>query len=157
MVIIQDSRFYRIAKPLVGFLVGSLVLASASACGTTGSASNSNPAPAATSSAAAETNKINAKLLELERRVKVERQSLKQASASMAIVTSDRGVELDIVTSQLDESVEKQLAMPGVTLRHVSRKYNRVSATINDLSLLHELARIPQVVMISPQYPARTH
>jgi hypothetical protein len=130
------------------------------ACDTTATTTSSKPAQSPTStrqiSEPAETKKINAKLLELERRVKHEQLTIQQASANMAIVTSEHGVSLDIVTRDLNADVERQLAMPGVTVQYVSHKYNRVTASISDLSLLHELAKIPQVVMISPQYPART-
>lgn len=136
-----------------------LLSASIGACNTTASNPSSDtvskPASTRQASESAETKKINAKLLELERRLKDEQVTIRQATANMAIVTSKDGVSLDIVTRDLDAEVEKQLAMPGVTIHYVSHKYNRVTASVSDLSLLHELAKIPQVVMISPQYPAR--
>ncbi|MEE9293850.1 MAG: CFI-box-CTERM domain-containing protein [Phycisphaerae bacterium] len=104
-----------------------------------------------------EAAKINVNLLRLEEKARTEGASLTAAAAHTAIVRVANGVVLDIVTSRLDPSVEKKFLMPGVTVRHFSAKYNRVSVVIDDLTLLYELAKIPEVRMILPEYGARTH
>ena len=103
-----------------------------------------------------EAAKINANLLQLEAKVRAEGMSLTSAIANTGMVMVDNGLLLDIVTNHLDSSVEKKFRIPGVTIRHLSAKYNRVSVVIDDLSLLSVLAKIPEVRTISPEYGART-
>lgn len=104
----------------------------------------------------AQATKIDANLLQLEAKVRVEGMSLTSAIANTGMIMVENGLLLDIVTDHLDPSVEKKFRIPGVTIRHLSAKYNRVSVVIDDLSLLSALAKIPEVRTISPEYGART-
>ena len=104
-----------------------------------------------------EAAKIHVNLLRLEEQVRSEDVSLAEAAAHMGLVTVGSGVLLDILTSHLDPSVAQKFERPGVTVRHVSTKYQRVAVVIDDLALLYELAQIPEVRMISPEYGAKTN
>ncbi len=140
-----------------GVVLLSLTLPALSGCHSRGAvAAETQKQSAPTTHPADETKKINTNLLELERRVQQEKLSLRQAGENMAMTVTAEGVKLEIVTNRIDDEVEKQLSMPGVTLHHVSRKYNRVSASISDLASMHQLARVPEVVMIMPHYTPRT-
>lgn len=108
-------------------------------------------------STAPEAKKISVNLLRLEEKVRTEGVSPAVAVANTAIATVDSGVLLDIRTTRLDADVKKKFQLSGVTVRHFSPKYNRVSVIIDDLALLYQLAKIPEVQMINPEYGARTH
>jgi len=100
--------------------------------------------------------KINANLLCAETKAKATGASFTNMAARMGIVTIKGGVVLDIVTSRLDADVERKLRLPGVTIRYLSVKYRRVSVVIRDPSSLYQLARIPEVRTIMPEYGGRT-
>lgn len=104
-----------------------------------------------------ETKKINLNLLNAEKVARNKGASFSEIAASMGIATDNGSVVLDIVTNRLDASVEKKLRMTGIKIRHVSAKYNRVSAAISNPALLHQLAKIPEVRMIMPEYGGTTH
>lgn len=99
--------------------------------------------------------KINVNLLRLEHEVRTKRLSL-TAAADNAITITDGGMLLDIITDDLDAGVRQKFQRPGVIVRHISEQYRRVSLTVNDPALIFELAKIPEVRMISPGYGART-
>lgn len=101
--------------------------------------------------------KISVKLLQLEQRMRREQLSLTEAAVGTAIVATPRGVMLNIVTTRLDADIQKKFAIPGVIVLNFSPRYHRVALSIDDIALLHRLADIPEVTMISPEYGARTH
>ena len=101
--------------------------------------------------------KIDAKLLRLDHQVRKEGVSITAAAASMGVLTTGDRVLLDIVIDRQATDIAAKLSRPGVLLKHVSTTYGRVSAAINDPALLYELAALPEVRMIMPEYGARTH
>ena len=103
-----------------------------------------------------ETRKIHANLLQLDQQVRTGGRSLNEAASDMAIQMVGNGIQLDIVTNTLDEAVAKKFDRPGVIVKHMSRQYRRLSVVIEDTALLHELAKIPEVQMIQPEYGGTT-
>lgn len=101
-------------------------------------------------------HKINVNLLRLEERVRDEHMSWIDAASAIGIVTTPEGVMLDIVTRALGPDVQKKFLIPGVTIVHFSPTYSRVAAIIDDPALLHTLAQISEVTLISPEYGATT-
>ncbi|MEE9293851.1 MAG: hypothetical protein V3W34_02650 [Phycisphaerae bacterium] len=147
MNLLHESRYYSPSTFRIGFGLSMLLVSCAVfACQPKATKDFKGP----------EAAKINANLLQLETKVRAEGMSLTSAIANTGMVMVDNGLLLDIVTSHLDPSVEKKFRIPGVTIRHLSAKYNRVSVVIDDLSLLSALAKIPEVRTISPEYGART-
>ncbi|MDX8411590.1 MAG: PKD domain-containing protein, partial [Mariprofundaceae bacterium] len=106
---------------------------------------------------APQADKISVNLLQLESQARTKGVSLAAAAANTVFTTASGGVALDIVTSHLGPDVERKLRIPGVTVRHISEKYNRASVVISDPALLYQLASIPEVRSIRPEYGAITH
>lgn len=100
--------------------------------------------------------KINANLLCAAAQAEAKGASFADMAARMGIVTVKTGVALDIVTNRLDADVERKLRLPGVTIRYLSVKYHRVAVVISDPMLLYQLAKIPEVRTIMPEYGGRT-
>lgn len=103
-----------------------------------------------------EAEKININLLRLAHHVRTKGRPLEAAAMAMGIGTSDRGVQLEIYVRRLDPSVVRKFQRPGLTVRHISLQFRRLSVVLHDLSLLYSLARIPEVQMILPEYGATT-
>lgn len=101
--------------------------------------------------------KINAKLLELEHKVRTEGASIEAMASQMGIARFGDAVLLDLVTVRDDAEITEKLRLPGVTLRHASIRYGRISAAIDDLTLLYSLAKLPEVRLILPEYGGKTH
>lgn len=101
--------------------------------------------------------KINGQLLRLDQRVRTEGDSIVAAAAGMGFMTTEDSVLLDISIDRNAVNIARKLSRHGAQLKHVSIRYGRVSAAINDVALLYELADLPEVHMIMPQYGARTH
>jgi len=101
-------------------------------------------------------DKISVNLLALERKAALQHTSLSAASTNAVIKTQGAGIVLDIVMNRLDSAILQKLKLPGVTIRYASPKYHRVSAVISDPSLLYQLANMPEVRSIRPEYGAMT-
>jgi len=101
-------------------------------------------------------DKISVNLLALERKAALQHTSLSAASTNAVIKTQGAGIVLDIVMNRLDPAILQKLKLPGVTIRYASPKYHRVSAVISDPSLLYQLANMPEVRSIRPEYGAMT-
>lgn len=104
-----------------------------------------------------EAAKINVNLLRLDHDMRAKGISLSEAASDKAVIEVAGGIALDIVVDYLDPRVEAKFVLPGVRVRHFSTKYRRVSVVIDDPALLYELAKIPEVRMISPEYGTRTN
>jgi hypothetical protein len=96
--------------------------------------------------------KINANLLRLESRMKSESMTLVAAAASVAAKSDEHGIHVEVITTRPGAEVAGYLELPGVTIVHASPTYNRVLVSLNALSLLHGLAQLPEVEMLSPEY-----
>jgi len=108
-------------------------------------------------SKAPQASKISVNLLALEKKAKARSISFASAAQNTAIQTASGGILLDIVTNRLDAAVLKKISIPGVSIRYSSVKYNRVSVAVNNPALLYQLANIPEIRSIRPEYGARTH
>ncbi|GEM_PF-2681869 len=69
--------------------------------------------------------------------------------------TDDHGILVDIQTQGLTSDDRPSFDLEGVAIRHFSIRYERVSASVRDLSALHRLVDIGVVRMIAPEYGAR--
>ena len=76
----------------------------------------------------------------------------------MGMMTVKTGVMLDIVTNPLaaNADVKRKLHLPGVSVQLISAKYHRASLSIHDSTLLYQLAKMPEVRTIMPEYGGRT-
>jgi len=101
-------------------------------------------------------DKINANLLCAETKAYTANISFVDMAAQMGMVIAKGGVTLDVTTSRLDDDIKRKLAIKGVTITFTSVKYNRLSLIICNPALLDQLARIPEVRMIMPEYGGRT-
>jgi len=99
--------------------------------------------------------KISSNLLCAESKSRTGKISFVNIAARMGMLTSKDGVALDITTTRLDADVKRKFNLSGITINLISVKYNRVSLSIHDSSLLKQLAAIPEVRMIMPEYGAR--
>ena len=115
----------------------------------------SNPKLAAYSQAPG-AQKIDLNLLRLAQKVRSEDLSLRQGARHAGFVAVGKGMVLDIVTNDIQTDDQHKFRLPGVDIRHFSPKYNRVSVMIRDLDRLHELAALPEVRSIAPEYGATT-
>lgn len=100
-----------------------------------------------------EAAKISTSLLRLEKDAK---SNLKTRSAALVRQSTDGGTIVEIITSRLDAAVEKQLASSGVKIIRSYPNYGRVYVSVKNLSALHDLARVPEVVMIRAAAKPRT-
>ena len=105
---------------------------------------------------ASEAEKINIQLLRLEYRVRAEGRPLVATASAMGISTIGDSIGLEIIVSPLDANIVRKFQFPGVKVRHVSMQYRRVLLVVNELSSLYDLARIPEVRVISPEYGVAT-
>lgn len=105
---------------------------------------------------AASAEKIDRNLLRLEADVRSGGKRLDTAAAEMGIKTVSGRLRLDIITQPLDASIVRKLQLSGVVVHDVSFRYQRVSVTIADPALIYDLAQIPEVRMILPDYGATT-
>lgn len=69
--------------------------------------------------------------------------------------TDDHGVLVDIQTEGLSADDRHRFEFEGVAIRHFSARYERVSASVRDLTALHRLADIGVVRVIATEYGAK--
>ena len=105
---------------------------------------------------AVDAEKIDTNLLRLVTHVRRDGKPLDVAAAEMGMATVSGRLRLDLLTQPLDDSTIQKIQLPGVAVHHVSRRYQRVSVSIVNLTLLNDLAQIPEVRMILPDYGATT-
>lgn len=105
---------------------------------------------------AAGAEKIDVNLLRLDADVRRGGKRLDTAAAEMGMKTVSGHLRLDVIVQPLDASIVRKIQLPGVLVHHVSLRYQRVSVVIVDLALLYDLAQIPEVRMILPEYSATT-
>ena len=60
------------------------------------------------------------------------------------------------MTVRDDADIAEKLGLPGVIIRHTSMRYGRISAAIDDLTLLFSLAKLAEVRLIMPEYGGKT-
>lgn len=82
--------------------------------------------------------------------------SLGDAFAPRSAVRSGDGVLLELVTSEVTDGLLKDIAGTGVTIRHSSARFNRVTVSANDPASVEKLALIEGVQMIRPSSPSIT-
>jgi len=109
-------------------------------------------------STAPHADKISVNLLALQRKAAMQQTTLAAVAHTNAVTrTQGTGIVLDIVMNRLDPAIVQKLKLPGVTIRYASMKYQRVSAVISNPALLYQLANMPEVRSIRPEYGALTH
>ena len=108
-------------------------------------------------SKAPEAEKISLNLLQLEQDIRHQHLSLTRAAASRALATQGHGLRLDILTRHLNAHVEAELVQAGAQILHLSPSHQRVTVSVQDPAVIHQLARIPDVLMISPDYGATVY
>lgn len=101
--------------------------------------------------------KINVNLLRVEQRMRSPGITLATAIANSGMRTDAKGLRLNILTDNLDAVVKEKFSLPGVRVTDFSERYKRVAVTIDDPTRLFDLANIPEVRRIAPEYGARTH
>jgi len=99
--------------------------------------------------------KISANLLCAEIKSRAANMSFVDMAAQMGMAIAKGGVTLDVTTSRLDDDVKRKFSMRGVSITFISAQYKRLSLIIRDPALLEQLARIPEVRMIMPEYGGR--
>ncbi|MDH3602660.1 MAG: hypothetical protein OEU26_23850 [Candidatus Tectomicrobia bacterium] len=146
--------------PASGVLVAAMLLASAFCLIALPSCTQAQPAAHPKMQPYAmipEAEKINVQLLRLEHRVRTQGEPLGSTAIAMGISTFEDRIGLEVYVSPLDAKIVRKFQLPGVNVRHVSMQYQRVLLVIDDLALLYDLARIPEVRVISPEYGATTN
>ncbi len=100
--------------------------------------------------------KINLRLLELVDQARRRGLSLAAAAGGDRLLRQ-RGsaVLVEVIARDLGAETVRKLAVPGVSVRHVSQTYGRASLEVEDPEALHALAAIPEVVMIRADWGAR--
>lgn len=100
--------------------------------------------------------KINANLLGLEDRVQQGAMSLSRAATRMAMNTAGEGVQVEIVMNHVDDGVLDDMHDMGLSIQHVSKTHRRVSAVVDDIAVLYDVAALEAVEMILPEYGGAT-
>ena len=92
-----------------------------------------------------EAEKINIQLLRLEHRVRTQGAPLVATAMAMGISTVEDRIGLEVYVSPLDAKIVRKFQIPGVSVRHVSMRYQRMLLVINDLTLLYTHGLIARV------------
>jgi PKD repeat protein len=100
--------------------------------------------------------KINLNLLDLENQVRHGATSLTRAATRMAMNTAGEGIRVDIVMNRVDEDVLDELRDLGLFIQHVSETHRRISAVVDDIAVLYDVAELETVEMIMPEYGGAT-
>ena len=100
--------------------------------------------------------KINANLLELEDQVQQGAMSLTRAAARMAMNTTGEGIQVDIVMRRVDDAALDDMRDMGLSIQHVSAAHRRVTAVVDDIAVLYDVAELEAVEMILPEYGGAT-
>jgi hypothetical protein len=100
--------------------------------------------------------KINTNLLELEDQVRQGAISLSRAATRMAIQTTGEGIQVDIVMNRIDDDVLAAMREMGLSIQYVSEAHRRLTAIVDDLAVLYEVAALEAVEMIMPEYGGAT-
>jgi len=101
--------------------------------------------------------KINTKLKKVFIKMKSKNLSIEQASAEIGIVSLGGKLLIDIGFSELNDSIISEVSKTGITPKNISKKFKRMSASFSQMSEIKELAKIPQVSIINPEYGSITH
>ncbi|HGG60057.1 MAG TPA: hypothetical protein ENK26_09115, partial [Gammaproteobacteria bacterium] len=106
-------------------------------------------------SSAPQAGKIAVSLLEKMVKSRGRAAALSGGEAPETTVASE--IQLDVILDEADPDVEQALrAIKGLTLRHFSTAYQRASVAIASPAVLFELAKLPAVRAIRPEYGAIT-
>ncbi|PON17743.1 hypothetical protein C2W62_11550 [Candidatus Entotheonella serta] len=100
--------------------------------------------------------KINLNLLNLEDQVQQGTMSLSRAATEMAIHTSGSGLQVEIVMNHVDDDVLDEMREMGVSIQYVSTTHRRVTAVVDDIAVLYDVAALEAVEMILPEYGGAT-
>jgi hypothetical protein len=100
--------------------------------------------------------KINANLLNLENQVRQGAMSLTRAATRMAMHTAGEGIEVDIVMHDVDDDVLDDMRQMGLSIQHVSKRHRRITAVVDDIAVLYDVAELEAVEMIMPEYGGAT-
>ncbi len=103
-------------------------------------------------------DKIDVNLLALQSKATQQKTSLSAiASTNTAIQTQGANILLDIVMNRIDATTIKRIKQLGVHILFTSKAYHRISASIHNAALLNQLASLPEVRSIRPEYGAISH
>jgi len=100
--------------------------------------------------------KINANLLDLEAQVRQGAMSLARAATRMAMHTARGGIQVEIVMNRVDDRVLDDMRDMGLSIQHVSETHRRVTAVVDDIAVLYDVAALAAVEMILPEYGGAT-
>jgi subtilisin family serine protease len=95
--------------------------------------------------------KVSLKLLQAERSISTTNLTLRRFAEDSSVAVTSGGLLLDIVYLGDRNEASKDFAISGVTVYHHSERWHRVSASIDNIRIVHQLAAIPKVVMVKPQ------
>ena len=74
---------------------------------------------------------------------------------AMSMGTTGERIGLAMFMTLLNAVVIQKLRVHVIGVCHISARYRRVLVVINNLTLLHVLARVPDVQMIAQEYVVR--
>jgi hypothetical protein len=100
--------------------------------------------------------KINVNLLNLAQQVQQGATSLTRGASRMAMRTAGAGIRVDIVMHHIDEDVLDNMRDMGLSMQHVSETHRRISAVVDDIDVLYDVAELEAVEMIMPEYGGAT-
>ena len=107
-------------------------------------------------SKAPQAKKIHLNLLQLESQKQRDVTSLTRAATSMAMQAASEGVQVDIVMRYIDDAVLDDMRDMGLSILHVSATHRRLTAVVDDMAVLHDVAQLDAVEMIMPEYGGAT-
>ncbi len=96
--------------------------------------------------------KINANLLDIEDQVRQGATSLTRAATGMAMRTANGGIQVEIVMNRVDDGVLDDMRDIGLSIQHVSETHRRVTAVVDDIAVLYDVAELEAVEMVLPEY-----
>ncbi|ETW98199.1 MAG: hypothetical protein ETSY1_19735 [Candidatus Entotheonella factor] len=100
--------------------------------------------------------KIHANLLDLDAQVQQETLPLPEVATRMAMNTAGEGIQVDLVMNRVDDGVLDDLRDMGLSIQHVSPTHRRITAIIDDIAVLYDVAELDAVEMILPEYGSAT-
>ena len=74
----------------------------------------------------------------------------------MAMNTVGEGIRVDIVMNRVDDSVLDDMRDMGLSIQRVSETHRRISAVVDDIAVLYDVAELEAVEMIMPEYGGAT-
>ena len=100
--------------------------------------------------------KIHLNLLQLETYIQQRAMSFTQAATRMAMQASGEGVQVDILMHHIDEGALDDMRAMGLSIQHVSATHRRITAVVDNMAVLYDVARLDAVEMIMPEYGGAT-